>query len=108
MKLKFIGAAHEVTGSCTLLEDCGKHILIDCGMEQGAEWHNRKAARSGDDVFEPIYTLADCDKALKQFVGYGYNEPVEIFEGIKVEFIDAGHLLGSALPTLTKKIGDRY
>ncbi len=35
MKLTFIGAAHEVTGSCTLLEIGGKHILIDYGMEQG-------------------------------------------------------------------------
>lgn len=35
MKLTFIGAAHEVTGSCHYLEACGKHILVDCGMEQG-------------------------------------------------------------------------
>ena len=35
MKLTFIGAAHEVTGSCHLLEVNGKHILMnDCGMEQ--------------------------------------------------------------------------
>lgn len=37
MKVTFIGAAHEVTGSCTLLEACGKRILIDCGLEQGAD-----------------------------------------------------------------------
>lgn len=37
MKLTFIGAAHEVTGSCTLLEACGKRILIDFGLEQGAD-----------------------------------------------------------------------
>lgn len=35
MKLTFIGATHEVTGSCTLLEIGGKNILIDYGMEQG-------------------------------------------------------------------------
>ena len=37
MKLTFIGAAHEVTGSCHYLEVCGKHILVDCGMEQGVQ-----------------------------------------------------------------------
>lgn len=35
MKLTFIGAAHEVTGSCHYLEACGKRILVDYGMEQG-------------------------------------------------------------------------
>ena len=35
MKLTFIGADHEVTGSCHVLEACGKKILLDCGMEQG-------------------------------------------------------------------------
>ena len=37
MKLGFVGADHEVTGSCHYLEACGKHILIDCGMEQGKD-----------------------------------------------------------------------
>ena len=35
MKITFIGANHEVTGSCTLLQVGGKSILVDCGMEQG-------------------------------------------------------------------------
>ena len=35
MKLIFIGAAREVTGSCHYLEVNHKHILIDYGMEQG-------------------------------------------------------------------------
>jgi len=35
MKLEFIGADHEVTGSCSHLEICGKRILVDYGMEQG-------------------------------------------------------------------------
>ena len=37
MKLTFLGAAHEVTGSCFLLQACGKNILIDCGMQQGPD-----------------------------------------------------------------------
>ena len=37
MKLNFIGADHEVTGSCHYLEACGKHILVDYGMQQGLD-----------------------------------------------------------------------
>ena len=37
MKLTFVGAAHEVTGSCHFLQAAGKNILIDCGMEQGPD-----------------------------------------------------------------------
>ncbi|MBQ8313232.1 MAG: MBL fold metallo-hydrolase, partial [Clostridia bacterium] len=36
MKLTFLGANHEVTGSRTLLEwQKGRYAMIDCGMEQG-------------------------------------------------------------------------
>ena len=37
MKIQFIGACHEVTGSCTLLEVGGLQYLVDCGMEQGID-----------------------------------------------------------------------
>lgn len=37
MKIQFIGAAHEVTGSCTLLEVNNRYYLVDCGMEQGID-----------------------------------------------------------------------
>lgn len=35
MKITFIGATHEVTGSCTLVEVGSTVFLVDCGMEQG-------------------------------------------------------------------------
>ena len=37
MKIQFIGATHEVTGSCTLLEVNNRYYLVDCGMEQGKD-----------------------------------------------------------------------
>ncbi len=50
MRIQFIGATHEVTGSCTLLEVGGKNYLVDCGMEQGR------------DVFQNIaLPVAVCD-----------------------------------------------
>ena len=36
MKLTFVGADHQVTGSCHFLQACGKNILVDCGMQQGS------------------------------------------------------------------------
>ncbi len=37
MRIQFIGATHEVTGSCTLLEVNSKYYMVDCGMEQGKD-----------------------------------------------------------------------
>ena len=37
MKITFVGATHEVTGSCYFLEAAGKKFLVDCGMEQGKD-----------------------------------------------------------------------
>ena len=42
MKLTFLGANHEVTGSCTLLEAAGQRYLIDCGMEQGKDMYENQ------------------------------------------------------------------
>ena len=35
MRITFLGADHEVTGSCHFLQAAGLNILVDCGMEQG-------------------------------------------------------------------------
>ena len=42
MRLTFIGAAHEVTGSCYFLEGAGKKFLVDCGMEQGPDQYENQ------------------------------------------------------------------
>ena len=61
MKLTFIGAAHEVTGSCHLLEACNKTILIDCGMEQGPDLYENQELRSADTCsHRPFGTHTDA------------------------------------------------
>lgn len=37
MKLVFLGADHEVTGSCHYLQVGNVNVLVDCGMEQGPD-----------------------------------------------------------------------
>lgn len=164
MKITFLGATHEVTGSCYYLEAAGRKFLVDCGMEQGpnyyenqdipvspgeldfvllthahmdhsgnlpaiyakgfqgpiyatdatchlcdimlrdsahiqmfeAEWRNRKGRRQGKPEFVPAYTMEDAMGVLRNFVGCPYEKTITPAEGIKVRFVDAGHLLGSA------------
>ena len=168
MKISFLGAAQEVTGSNYLLEACGKKIVIDCGMFQGsndleelnkrpfdynvedidkvlithahidhigrlpkmvkdgydgevimtkatmdlapvmlydsakigmqdAETETKKNLRQGLDPVEPLYTDVDVDDTLKLLRGYAYGEEIKLFDGIKIIFRDAGHILGSAI-----------
>lgn len=64
MKLHFIGAAHEVTGSCHCLEACGKRILIDYGMQQGRDIYvNAEMPWSASDVDYCLLTHAHVDHA---------------------------------------------
>ena len=42
MNLIFVGAAHEVTGSCHYLQIGSKSILVDCGMRQGGMKYAKK------------------------------------------------------------------
>ena len=79
MKLTFLGAAHEVTGSCTLLEACGKRILIDCGMEQGADiYENCDLPVLPGDVDAVLLTHAHIDHSgkLPALVAQGYKGPI--------------------------------
>ena len=62
MKLTFIGAAHEVTGSCHLLEANGKNILIDCGMEQGPDlYENQEVPVAAGEIDYILLTHAHID-----------------------------------------------
>ena len=45
MRLTFIGADHEVTGSCHFLEVGDTKVLIDCGMEQGNNVYRMQSFR---------------------------------------------------------------
>lgn len=66
MKIMFYGAAHEVTGSCTLLEAAGKTLMIDCGMEQGADiYENADLPISPAEVDYVLLTHAHIDHSGK-------------------------------------------
>lgn len=65
-------------------------------QEMEAEWRNRKSRRAGQAEVEPLYTMEHAVGILGHFCECEYNEMVNLTEGIRIRFIDAGHLLGSA------------
>ncbi len=79
MKLTFLGATHEVTGSCTLLTACGKQILIDCGMEQGADTYENCDLPIAPGELDAVFlTHAHIDHSgkLPALVAGGYRGPI--------------------------------
>ena len=73
-------------------------MLADSGhiQEMETEWVNRKRRRAGKKEIEPLYTVDDAQKAMELFSGHPYNMRFTVDEGVELEFIDAGHLLGSS------------
>ncbi len=55
MKLEFIGADHEVTGSCHYIESGGKHILVDYGMEQGVNTFENVPLPVADAMIDYVF-----------------------------------------------------
>ena len=65
-------------------------------QEMDAQWKNQKGKRAGREPVEPLYTVADAEQAIEKLVTFEYGQIVELCEGVKIRFVDAGHLLGSA------------
>ena len=62
MKLTFIGADHEVTGSCHVIEAAGRTILVDYGMEQGVNiYENEPLPVNPCDIDFVLLTHAHID-----------------------------------------------
>ncbi|HEC21088.1 MAG TPA: MBL fold metallo-hydrolase, partial [Candidatus Peregrinibacteria bacterium] len=173
MRIKFCGAAREVTGSQHLLMVGNKQILLDCGLNQGKREEAIKKNR--DFLFDPkkidavvlshahidhsgnlpnlvkqgfggpiyctsatadlsyymlldsayiqeqdarylakhrirqvgmrgpLYTTQHAQKAIEQLTPIKYGEEIELNRQMSLRFLDAGHVLGSAISLLTIK-----
>lgn len=64
-------------------------------QEEDARSANRRGYSKHHPAL-PLYTEVDAARALTQLQPVGYERPVPVVPGIEVEFINAGHLLGSA------------
>ncbi len=79
MKLVFLGATHEVTGSCTMIEIGGKYGLVDCGMEQGEDiFVNQEIPVNPAEIDFLLLTHAHIDHSgnIPLLFKNGYSGPV--------------------------------
>ena len=171
MKLTFLGACGEVTGSSFLVETASVRFLVDCGMFQGgseterknraafafdaraldfvllthahidhsgllpklvadgfrgpihatsatcdllgvmlpdsahiqekeAEWMRESPTRRPGEA-EPLYTVAQAERSLRQLAPVEYDAAFRPHPSLRCRFLDAGHILGSAIIEVT-------
>ena len=78
-------------------KDLCRLVLPDSGRIQEEDAANANRHRySKHEVALPLYTEADALNAVSLLQPVGYDRPVPVAAGIEVDFISAGHLLGSA------------
>lgn len=79
MILEFLGADREVTGSCHYIAYDDKHILIDCGMEQGPDLYvNQEIPVNAAEVDYVFITHAHIDHSglLPLLYSHGFRGEV--------------------------------
>ena len=79
MKLTFLGATHEVTGSLSLIEVGGHYGIVDCGMEQGQDiFVNQELPVEAGRLDFVLLTHAHIDHSgnLPLLFKNGYSGPI--------------------------------
>lgn len=90
VKEGFRGPIHSTVATrdlCEVMLADSAHI-----QEKDAEF----LARRRKEVADPLYTMRDVSTALAQFAPHRYHERFEVVPGVTAEFVNAGHILGSA------------
>ena len=79
--------------------DLAEIMLLDSAhiQEMEAEWRTRKARRAGRVEQGPLYTQDDAREVARRFRHTPYGEELRPGAGVSVRFLDAGHILGSAI-----------
>ncbi|WP_441286154.1 MBL fold metallo-hydrolase RNA specificity domain-containing protein [Sorangium sp. KYC3313] len=75
-----------------------------------ARYLNRRAEKQGSDEprVEPLYEDDDAVEAISRLIAAPYHRPIEIAPGVRLTFLDAGHVLGSAVSLLDVVEGEAH
>jgi metallo-beta-lactamase family protein len=75
-------------------------------QEEDAAYLNRHRPH-GEPPIEPLYRRQDAHRAMRCFHALPYDRPLDIGHGVQLRLVDAGHLLGSAMVSLTIHSGGK-
>lgn len=80
---------------------CGAMLLDSAHIQESdAEYANKKRGHPELPPIEPLYTQPDATAALKYYHAIDYNRSITIMPGVTLTYVDAGHMLGSAIVIL--------
>lgn len=83
-------------------KDLSEVMLADGGyiQEKDEEFFCKHLEKSMMACEGPLYTQQDAMSCIEIFEGHNYNEWFNVIEGVRVKFVDAGHVLGAAMLVL--------
>lgn len=90
--------------------DLTRIMLLDSAkiQEQDAAYLNKRHARNGEPPVVPLYTRADAESAIRALTGRSYDFWFDVPRAnVRAQFLDAGHILGSAITILNVVEGER-
>ena len=81
-------------------------------QERDIEYVNKRHTKKHEPLVQPLYDVVDVTTAMSQFISINYEQQLQVAKGVTLKFLDAGHILGSAVTVLEveekgkrKKIG---
>ena len=86
----------------TATRNLATYMLLDSAhiQESDIAYLNKKRERAGEAPLAPLYTKADAEAALLQFVSIGMERATSVIDGVQVTFFNAAHILGAAFVVL--------
>ncbi len=84
-------------------KDLSEVMLLDSAFiqEKDEEFMKKHYPEKMIDSGGPLYTQKDALECMSLFVTREYHQPFEVIPGVRCEFFDAGHILGSAMMVLS-------
>ncbi|RZL49454.1 MAG: MBL fold metallo-hydrolase [Pedobacter sp.] len=86
-------------------KELSKILLLDSAKIQAGDlkYTNKKRQQRGEPLAKALYEEDDVVQAMEYFVAVDYQNPTRLNDHVSLEFIDAGHIIGSASVHLTIK-----